>query len=169
MKNELELKLQNEFPFMKRNLKQNRIDSEKNEYERFGFECGSGWYELIRELCSEVDKKYNEYNLPVDIVVLRVKEQFATLRFRYSFADVPSEKVDKLDQKQSLRKEIYEIVGKYEEKSGFICEICGEKGEKRNLAKGYIKTLCDKCFKKSLNVASKFHKEDKKDISDFLD
>ncbi len=165
MKNELELKLQNEFPFMKRN----RIESEKNEYKRFGFECGNGWYSLIRELCSEISEKYNEYNLPVDIVVLQVKEKFATLRFHCSFSDVPSEEGDKLDQKQSLRKEIYEIVCKYEEKSGSVCEICGEKSEKRNLAKGYIKTLCDKCFEKSLQAASKCNKEDKKDINDFLE
>ncbi len=162
MKNELELKLQKEFPFMQ----QNHVDSEKITYRRFGCECNDGWYNLIHDLCREITAKYAEYQFPSDIIVLQVKEKFATLRFYYEYEDAPC-KLQILDfigcgtsirfnpehseeePKQRLRKEIKAIVYKYEKKSASVCEVCGADNAKyRNISKYYyIKTLCDNCYK----------------------
>ena len=76
MKDEFELKLQEDYTFMK----QNRVDGERNSYKRWGCECSNGWYSLIHNLCQEITEKYAEYKLPIDIVVLQIKEKFATLR-----------------------------------------------------------------------------------------
>ena len=159
MKDELELKLQEDYPFMK----QNRVNGEKNSYIRFGCECSSGWYRLINNLCQEISEKYAEYQLPVDIVVLQVKQKFATLRFYYEYEDAPC-KLQALDfiggssvrfepekseeePKRSLRKEIREIVRKYEKKSASVCEICGvDNAERRNMSRYYVRTVCGKCY-----------------------
>lgn len=85
MKDEFELKLQEDYTFMK----QNRVDGERNSYRRWGCECSSGWYNLIHSLCQEITEKYAEYQLPVDIVVLQIKQKFATLRFYFEYEDTP--------------------------------------------------------------------------------
>lgn len=160
MKDEFELKLQEDFPFMK----QNRVDGERNTYRRFGCECSGGWYSLIHNLCQEITEKYAEYQLPVDIVVLQVKQKFATLRFYYEYEDAPCKlqaldfiggasirfEPNKTDEpKQNLRNEIAEIVRKYEKKSASVCEICSaDNAEHRNISTKhyYAKTVCDKCY-----------------------
>lgn len=83
MNDELELKLQEDFPFMK----QNRVYGERNAYRRWGCECSGGWYSLIHNLCQEITEKYTEYQLSIDIVVLQIKEKFAALRFYYEYND----------------------------------------------------------------------------------
>lgn len=164
MKDELELKLQNNFAFMK----QNKVEGERNIYRRWGCECNDGWYNLIHNLCQEITEKYTEYQLPVDIVVLQVKEKFATLRFYYEYEDAPR-KLQALDSlgggvsirfnpenaeegpKQKLRKEISAIIRKYEEKSAYVCEICGaDNAERRNMSAYYVQTVCGKCYSKHL-------------------
>ena len=45
--------------------------------------------------------------------------------------------------------EIFDIIDKYEEQSRNVCEICGMKGEMRDLSNWY-QTLCDMCFSKRL-------------------
>jgi hypothetical protein len=79
MKSELEEKLFTDFPLL----------FEKNADIRtscmgFGFECGDGWYELLRELCERL------YPLVEKIVpdefgyscrASQVKEKYGTLRF----------------------------------------------------------------------------------------
>ena len=169
MNNELELKLQEDFPFMK----QNRVRGERNAYKRFGCECKSGWYNLIHDLCQEITEKYTEHQLPVDIVVLQVKEKFATLRFYYEYEDTPCAlqafdfigngksirfNSDNLEEepKQRLRKEIAAIVRKYEKKSASVCEICGmDNAERRNMSKYYVRTVCNKCYEEYLSKKNK--------------
>lgn len=65
MREELELKLQEDFPFMK----QNRVESERNIYRKWGCECSSGWYQLIHDLCQEITDRYAVDEAPVDIVI----------------------------------------------------------------------------------------------------
>lgn len=161
MKHELELKLQEDYSFMK----QNRVSDERNTYRRFGCECGNGWYKLIQKLCQEITEKYAEYQLSVDIVVLQVKGKFGKLRFYYEYEDTHCKfqaldfigdasvrfapEKTKEEAKQRLRKEIAMIVRKYERKSDLICEICGgENATLRNVStrQYYIKTVCDKCY-----------------------
>lgn len=144
MREDLELKLQEDFPFMK----QNKVDVERNIYRRWGCECSRGWYQLIHDLCQAITDRYAEDKVPVDIVIEQIKEKFASLRFYYSFEGAPCglQAIDSLggpslrfepynihddDTKKKLRYDISQIVRSYEEKSKSICEICGKEGTMR--------------------------------------
>ena len=101
MREELELKLQEDFPFMK----QNRVEREHNIYRKWGCECSSGWYQLIHDLCQEITDRYAVDEAPVDIVIQQIKEKFASLRFYYSYEDVacPIQAFDCLGDGISIR------------------------------------------------------------------
>ena len=163
MRNDLELQLQADFPFMA----QNRVNEERNTYRRWGCECSDGWYGLIHDLCESITKRYESDKMPIDIVVLQVKQKFATLRFYYEFDDTPcpiqafdflgnrtslrltpDNSVD--EKKQKLRKDIADLVRNYEKKSASICEICGMEGERRKVTPYYVRTLCESCYNNHL-------------------
>lgn len=163
MREELESKLQLEFPFMK----QNDLTEERNPYNHWGIECGDGWYGLLRELCEAITKRYELEGLPVDITVLQVKQKFAALRFYYehkgspqpiqaidfigsgeSLRPTPDNSAD--DRTKKLRRDIAELVRSYEKKSALVCEKCGAQGETRKSESGYIRTLCEGCYSKYL-------------------
>ena len=74
MRKELELELQEKFPFMR----QNKIKGEHNIYIKWGIECSSGWYQLIHDLCLEITNRYAVDEVSVDIVVQQIKEKFAS-------------------------------------------------------------------------------------------
>lgn len=160
MRDELEKQLQLDFPFMK----QNRVRDEKNTYKRCGCECKDGWYDLIHELCQSISERYERDGKPVDIVVLQIKQKFATLRFYYEFEDLkcPIQAFDFLGDGKNLRyspgvattdectaklrKDIAEIVHSYEKKSATVCEMCGSHGQRKNASQYYVRTLCDSCY-----------------------
>ena len=164
MNEELEVKLQKEFPFMK----QNRAENEYNIYSKWGCECSSGWYQIIHDMCQEITDRYAQYGAPVDIVIQQIKEKFASLRFYYSHKDTacPIQAFDCLgdgisirfqpkntsddEMKKKLRKDIAHIVRSYEEKSKTVCEICGQKATMR-MDMPWKKTLCDECYEKYLH------------------
>lgn len=87
----------------------------------FGFACGDGWFDLIDDLCTEIEET------GVDVTAVQVKEKFGGLRF---YCRGGSEGV-------------WSIIGKYEEKSFKTCELCGDSGEITDT--GWIKTLCNDC------------------------
>lgn len=145
MRKELELKLQEDFPFML----QNRIESEHNIYKKWWIECSGGWYQLIHDLCREITDRYAVDEISVDIVIQQIKEKFASLRFYYSYEDAPCpiQAFDFLEDGisirfqppntggnekiKNLRSDIAQIVRRYEEKSKTICEECGQAGNIR--------------------------------------
>lgn len=141
MRDELELKLAERFPFM-RWAEDWQVQRENGEipdaYSVFGCEIGNGWYELMVDLCTEITAAYERSGAPVDIVVDQVKEKWGGLRFYYH---IPDHSVE-----SPLQVEITKIVRKYEEMSFAICEDCGKQGTRRKL--GYVCTLCDECFAK---------------------
>ena len=55
MKDELELKLQNDFPFMWQ-----RHEEGQDLYRRWGCECSDGWYGIIHDACQAVADAYEE-------------------------------------------------------------------------------------------------------------
>ena len=79
-------------------------------------------------------------NEEVDIEVGQVKEKFGTLRFYYYHKDIDT-------SSNEIRKDIEQIVRKYENHSKFVCEMCGKEGMIRTDIP-WIKTLCDDCCKK---------------------
>jgi len=85
----------------------------------FGFECGDGWFEIIKELSEKLE--------PLDVVAVQVKEKFGTLRFYIGYGC--DEAFDAID-----------LAG---DKSAETCEKCGEPGSLRDA--GWVHTLCNSC------------------------
>lgn len=88
----------------------------------WGFECGDGWYDLIDDLCSKLQKYCDE--IGEQVVATQVKEKFATLRF---YTDVGSDAV-------------YALIHEAEVRSSKTCEVCGKEGE--TYGGGWLRTLC---------------------------
>lgn len=153
MRKELEMKLAEEFAFLRRaeTRQEGRIE---NLFQAFGYECGDGWYELLRGLCGQIVSAYEEAGQPVDIVIDQIKEKFGTLRFYYHFGDqdpgisaidflgVGSLRISRGDT--PLCGKIAGIVAKWEDKSATVCEKCGRPGQLRK-DRPWIRTLCDSC------------------------
>ena len=84
----------------------------------FGFECGDGWYELIRELSSKlyplIQKFKEQYPDEFDCYprASQVKEKFGSLRF---YMDISTD-------------EMCNLISEYEGRSEMICEVCGKPG-----------------------------------------
>jgi len=113
----------------------------------WGFEHGDGWFEIINQLCANIqhhidwskknhdwDIAYNEKHLDEQrtvrevvsqVVAVQIKEKFGTLRFYYDGGD---EAVDGM-------------VRMAESMSAVTCETCGSPGVQRG--GGWIRTLCD--------------------------
>lgn len=109
----------------------------------FGFECGDGWFQLIWNLCEDLEKQIKKELNPKETTkallnddhgfrVQQVKEKFGGLRF---YTSSGSEK-------------IYDLIEKAENKSETICEICGKPG-KLSSDRGWMSTICRKCRAKS--------------------
>lgn len=109
----------------------------------WGFECGDGWYNIIDQLCANIQShidwnnsqrerllKDNPHNLTIpnevpQVVAEQVKEKFGTLRFYYQGGD------DKIDG----------MVRMAESMSSVTCEECGKPGTTGG--KGWIHTACE--------------------------
>lgn len=95
----------------------------------WGFECGDGWFQIINQLCNNIQHYLDWQNqkgiVVPQVVATQVKEKFGTLRFYYDGGD------SKIDGMVSMA----------ESMSGVMCEECGAPGELR--ATGWVKTLCD--------------------------
>ena len=115
MRPELEAKLAADFPFMADVV----------------CEHGDGWYDVIRGLCSEIEKLFAATGVPVDVQPFQVKEKYGMLRFYYGTS--------------VLSDEVSAIVAKWEELSGMTCEQCGKDGAVRDVG-GWMTTLCEECF-----------------------
>lgn len=112
----------------------------------FGFECGSGWFDLIWGLCEGIEKELGKQKHDFveeakerlgdeyyEFEVIQVKEKFGTLRFYTNWGT----------------EEIYKLINEAEEKSATICEVCGSPGKIRN--DGWISVLCDKHYEEEKN------------------
>jgi len=104
-------------------------------YEGFGIECGSGWYDLLDELCGRIERELNgeELDIRKAFTITQIKEKFGGLRFYVG----------------SATDRIYDIISDYEEKSFKVCEMCGTVGEAYDI-RGWISTLCRKCVTPAL-------------------
>jgi len=117
MNQELAKKLNEDFP---------QIFNDQNEpLSSFGFECGSGWFQVIYDLCSDLMKisQRKGYELPV---ATQVKEKFGGLRFYI----------------EGCQEGYHERIQIAEELSVATCEVCGRRGKR--IDAGWVQTLCDK-------------------------
>ena len=165
LKKELDEKLQSEFPW----LKQPELHREKpyewvdgyNNYENYGFsEVGNGWYQLIYELCAEIEKIYKEAGQPVTMKLVQVKSKFARLRWYYDlpgkeqaihafdFIGNASLRLYPEGEVDSLESKLAECVRRYEAKSITICETCGANNAEicnEPPVFRWVSALCPKC------------------------
>ncbi len=100
----------------------------------WGFEHGNGWYNIIDQLCGNIQshidwKEKQGHNVP-QVVAEQVKEKFGTLRFYYRGGD------DIIDGMVRMAESI----------SSVTCEVCGNAGKSNT--SGWIKTLCEEHRKK---------------------
>ncbi len=97
----------------------------------FGFECGDGWFDLIWQLCLDIEKA----KPTDDFIVVQVKEKFGGLRF---YVD-------------SATDEVFNIINKAEEQSYKVCEFCGTKEDVKIIKGGWLKSLCPTCEAKRIS------------------
>ena len=85
MKDELEKALSDEFSFMRRGLsakeQKEQYGGVYDLYSAWGLQMYDGWFDLIRDMCTEITEAYKAAGEPVDIVVDQAKEKWGTLRF----------------------------------------------------------------------------------------
>lgn len=98
----------------------------------WGFDCGDGWYNIIKALCANIqnhiDWKEKQGKAVPQVVVDQVKEKFGTLRFYYSGGD---------DYVRGL-------VSMAESMSGVTCENCGAQATVQNNG-GWYRAICTPC------------------------
>ena len=86
---------------------------------------GPGWKNLIKELDSKMSA------IDPDYTIEQIKEKFGGLRYYFSSN---SHNADAM----------YDLEGKYEEKSFKICEYCGSEKDVTTDG-GWLKTFCKNC------------------------
>jgi len=118
MKQELETKLQEDFP---------SIFPQSDQF--YGIGCGDGWYDLIHMLCEDIIT-YQDKENPVEAT--QVKEKFGGLRFYISGGNDA----------------VYDLITIAEDVSYTMCEMCGSKNDVHLTKGGWIKTLCSDCDNK---------------------
>lgn len=125
MRKELDDKLCQDFPL----LYADRNKSMQETCMCWGFACGEGWYDIIRNLSAALENiiaTLPEDNRPR---AAQVKEKFGGLRFY-------------MDGKAT--EEIRNLVRAAEALSFETCENCGEPGTLRT-HRSWLLTLCDTC------------------------
>lgn len=134
MREELDKALVEKYPL----IFKNRYGDMRETAMCWGFECGDGWYQILDNLCNNIqshidwqnknfEKGYPYYEKSVpQVVATQVKEKFGGLRFYYEGGD----------------DHISGMVRMAESWAANSCEECGAPGTVRR--GGWIRTLCDK-------------------------
>ena len=96
----------------------------------WGFECGDGWFNIINQLCANIqhhiDWKNRKEEVVPQVTVDQVKEKFGSLRFYFTGGD------DYIRGMATMA----------ESMSGVTCEECGNPGS--TVGRGWLTTLCEK-------------------------
>jgi len=100
----------------------------------FGICCEDGWYWLIEQLCSVLQKGTDKYEDP-QAVAFQVKQKWGGLRFY----------VDGANDKQRA------MISLVENMSLSICEDCGTMKNVKLVGKSWLRTLCEDCEEKNKN------------------
>ena len=113
----------------------NRHGDPKQTLMCWGFECGDGWYNIINQLCANIQhhvdwaqeqkEKYGRGEGCTQVVAVQIKEKFGTLRFYTNGGN----------------EQIYGMIRMAESMSAVTCEECGAPGTRRGRA--WIYTACD--------------------------
>ena len=142
MKREIEDKIFKQF---KNLFPKGRNANPKKSAMNYGFCCDDGWVSLIWELCVKLE------NLKVPITIVQIKQKFGMIRCYVNPIESP------------IAKQAFKLINETELKSSKICEKCGNHGKLHQ--EGYMKTLCDKCYKLHLQ---RFTPRQRKLIKNYL-
>ena len=93
---------------------------------RWGFACGNGWYPILWELFTAIERELGPE--PGDFLVVQVKEKFGRLRV-YVEPSCPA---------------VEELIRAAKEKARRTCERCGQPGVLRE-DRSWWRTLCEGC------------------------
>ena len=117
----------------------------RSVYESFPFECGSGWFELINELCQEISTIVRESNKEVWPRVVQVKEKFGGLRFYISNTDFSVAKINESEKiaLDAVIEKINQLIIDAQSKSFVTCEDCGLPG--KCYSSSWIHVKCPAC------------------------
>jgi hypothetical protein len=95
----------------------------------WGFSCGEGWFNILDQLCHNIQSHIDWHNRETvkipQVVAVQVKEKFGGLRFYYDGGD------DYISGLASMAESMSEVT----------CEECGAPGQRRG--QGWIYTACD--------------------------
>lgn len=122
MRKELTSKLYMRFP----NIFKGRSRPLTESLMAFGLECADGWFDLIHELCDDLERQATLEDMPLPEAV-QIKEKFGGLRFYVGGAT----------------QAMLDLIHEAEMSSETICEICGDQAERISDG-GWIKTRCQK-------------------------
>jgi len=103
----------------------------KSPWELFGVDVGYGWYGLVLPIINAI-KQYNAENPDDELIISQVKEKWGQLVFSAWTSDDT--------------KHIKKMIKKAEHESKYICEVCGARGQLREVD-GWFRTLCKECRK----------------------
>jgi hypothetical protein len=129
MDDKLQAKLIKKFPKILKAKKKSM-----SPFSAYGVECDDGWYDMIFNLCTELQTLCDSNG--TQVTALQIKEKFATLRVYISIDDGATDA-----QYKAQYKAINEIMNKYDDISRKTCEVTGNVGclYKRGF---WVKTLC---------------------------
>ena len=99
----------------------------------FGFECGDGWFDLLKELLIEI-KAICVDNPGITVRVVQVKEKFGGLRF---YVD-------------GWNEEVSQLIAEARGKACFACENCGKPSLKQEDENTWEWTVCSEECKAKL-------------------
>lgn len=109
--------------------------------EIIGFDCGPGWFDIIRDLSLKLEviiaRDIATRQIPEgeeegnEMYAVQVKEKYGTLRFYMS----------------SETEEMSELIREAEALSSQTCECCGAFGKMRG--KQWMEVRCDNCYKET--------------------
>lgn len=106
----------------------------------WGIDTGNGWYEIMEELCSKIQKYADETN-NTDLAFEQVKEKFGFLRVYVAGNSFPNETVDR-------------FIAEAEAASAKTCEVTGKEGKiRRDLP--WQRVLCEEEYQKTKEEAKK--------------
>ena len=125
-------------------------DEPKVPFELFGYECGEGWWPLIKEAQQAVDEWNKQHQDGLDtwggekLEFTQVKEKWGLLNIYLNFYP------DKL----------YDKMMELEKRSAHYCEHCGsQENVTTEWTHNWIMTLCPECRKKELERFENIYKK----------
>ena len=148
--------LTEEYPEFFRLEERKKQEGPKMPFVLFGFECGDGWYVILKRLFSWIKWNVEQNDYPM-IVVDQVKEKFGGLRFYYEFLPFKDHVWSKYHEKWNNEEKqrwfdnhcrVISGATEYAESLSYhICERCGSTDDVTTAGDGWIVTRCAQCRK----------------------